>query len=157
MNEHLKKSCINSEKDINNISETDAEIIQEIIEFSKKIDQVELTDKLEKWKRDSDVNVRDSLISLNVSFDSEEGNKKSRKFIDIKDESFEVKYLERITKEDTYCYMRNQTVYNIIINRSENLKTYYSNSIIEFNDLEERDSQYNIIKDKLKPFGIMFI
>ena len=76
MNQYLKSASERYEnkfKDeflINPISNTDAEIVVEIIELFKKAGVNEAVEILKEYKLNKDTEIRDSLLDLNTNFKS---------------------------------------------------------------------------------------
>lgn len=84
MKAHLKKSVdqyskIQDEVLINPISQTDAEIITEVIEALKKLDKTDLVAILDGWKYKKDSEVRDDLLQWNIDFNSESNQEEDTK------------------------------------------------------------------------------
>lgn len=89
MKEHLKKavesfSKLKQETAINPISNTDAEIIVELLEALKKVGKTDLVAILDGWKYKKDVDIRDDLLTWNTEYNSEENQEEREGGFDIK-------------------------------------------------------------------------
>jgi len=92
MKEHLKKAVtsfakLKQESSINPISNTDAEIIVELLEALKKVGKTDLVAILDGWKYKKDEDVRDDLLTWNTEFNPEE-NQEERNIFDIEPAKF---------------------------------------------------------------------
>ena len=55
-----------------------------------------------------------------------------------------------------YDYMRSRNKYQIIVNKSESDSVFYANTIFDFLIKDDRDREYESMKNKLENFGIKF-
>ena len=93
---------------ISPISMVDAEIIVEIREALKKIGNEALVEILSRWKKSSDEDVRDQLLSFNIDFkESKTTNEREVKLsppdnmIEVGDYTIKTKFLISLKKEDS--------------------------------------------------------
>lgn len=157
MEKHLKQA-VNSfketEKDIQPISSIDAEIIIEIREALKKLDQNDLKAILAEWKNLKDEKIRDMLIDWNINFTPEEekeekGNDYSRDFILFEDKSLEIRYILSIGRSQKYNYEEGMFTYQITINENVSDKTHFFNLTFPYKSKEDRDNKYNELHELL--------
>lgn len=169
MEQHLLEATKNypiEDSSISSISMVDAEIIVELREALKKIGNEVLVEILSRWKKSSDEDVRDQLLSFNINFGksqvvSEKESKQqfSDSMIEIGDYTIKTKFLVSLKKEDS-CYdaLRDGKVtYDIVINEDLSDKLLMCNTHVTFPSRRVRDQVYQELKEKLKKCNIRFI
>jgi len=107
-----RKECL-----IAPLSKLDAEIIWELVIALGKLDIPDIKNILEEWKFLKDEEIRDMLLSWNISHP--EGFKKSegRKFVEFEDELIELALIRSVQRDNHYNYNTNVMEYRIVINK----------------------------------------
>jgi hypothetical protein len=178
MKDHLKKSVISyskiqEEKPINPISNTDAEIIVELIEALKKLGKTDLVAILDGWKYKKDTDVRDDLLTWNTEYNSEANQEERqggfevkmgkfggvfingmlytqqpiRNFIELQGSKYELEHIFNYSKVKEWCYEPPVGIkFGIKINEypdDVNRKGIYADKKIFYNTEEERNIEYD--------------
>lgn len=93
-----------------------------------------------------------------VRFSGEiEGETKTPSLVEISNKVFYINSIFHFEKVEKYSYSKNKMEYGIMINRSEDSKTTYQNTLLLFTSQEERDREYKFLKEKLSIIGKRFI
>lgn len=151
-------NCAHNGK-IRPISTVDGEIIKELVQIlSSKGGTKDLVKILKKWKKDQDGFVLDELIQYSLSIDEDEestGGGKSEKlipFLSIKDTILKITTTCIIIKRDAWSSSSGRRMFYIIINPKESVSqgTPSQDVFIEFYSEEERDENYNKLKNQLE-------
>lgn len=166
MNPNLKKATDKytlKEGTKNPISKIDAEIIQEIMIALSKLEQTELCDILNGYKKDKDERILDLLLEWNTNFvridevEGDEGVKLTRKFINVGKEDLLIDAwnLKAVNKVEDYNNIRQCFVYQIEIQtKSQVDEDYYK---LDFDTKKERDNELKKLYKKLIGCGIKII
>lgn len=152
LEENLIKACdgyMAYDIAINPISEIDGKIYLEIVQIVEKLGgDKNLMLLLNSYKEMSDNNMLDLMKSYNDSL--EPTLKHIKYFVTLKDFTCDVESLFSFSKHTTY---NKGTKYLIIINKTQNLKVPYANIEITYNSENERNMEWNILKQKLVDFN----
>ena len=93
-----------------------------------------------------------------VRFSEEiEKETKTPSLVEISNKVFYINSIFHFEKVERYSYSKNKMEYGIMINRSEDSKTTYQNTLLLFTSQEERDKEYKFLKEKLSIIGKKFI
>lgn len=93
-----------------------------------------------------------------VRFSEEiEKETKTPSLVEISNKVFYINSIFHFEKVERYSYSKNKMEYGIMINRSEDSKTTYQNTLLLFTSQEERDKEYKFLKEKLSIIGKRFI
>lgn len=168
MNRDLKDSateyCLSRDPMTNAypISMTDAKIIDQLIQITKKTDK-ELSRILSQYKTVHDADILEALQSYNDQVDEVGEKSKGKKdvvipWIDIDGRSFVVPFLVSFEKNEQY---KEDRLWNtIIINKGPLPSAHcnYEDTVLFYNSIEQRDREYETLKAKLSGTGkIKFI
>lgn len=143
-----------------------SKLIKEIRECCKKLEEDELVDILEQYDSTPIEDITDLLLEWNIFFEKidKKGSKGKKNdytipWIDIKGNSYKVTLLLSVQKDQSYDFKfgKNKMQYCIVLNRSENNSIFYNNTEIKYDTKEERDTEYENIKQKLTKFGVVFV
>jgi hypothetical protein len=137
---------------ISPISEEDGLIIMLLIEVFKKIEYFDLLYILEKYKA-----IPDKNIIILLSDFIQNGTSPNKEFIQIRDKSINISYIQSITEIDSYDVDKRRIVYKLIINEDNTEKLLFSNVEIEFDSEGQRTKELKNLKEKLKYYKIKFI
>lgn len=149
-----------------------SDLKQILSQYGKK-DKELLRDELLQWNidykhEDQDEDIEDELDELL----GEEGGKRKKKkgkpkpltteWIEFADKAFNIHWIHRIDKEDSYNFLRNRPEYKLIINKLEfaegnKVQVMYANTEVIYMSKKDREEAYESLKVKLFPFGIRFI
>jgi hypothetical protein len=169
MNKNLQKAVERDKRipqQISPISSFDAAVFNELIEIVKKLEEQELVEILNSYKKKKDEEIFELLLEWNTNFrpklkiKEEEGNTENRggfkrNFISInKDEIIiDIYRIGLIIKDQYYNRELTKIIYQIIVNPGET-EDLYTNIIIDFENKKNRDKEIDRLKDKLKDFKI---
>lgn len=93
-----------------------------------------------------------------VRFSEEiERETKTPSLVEISNKVFYINSIFHFEKVERYSYSKNKMEYGIMINRSEDSKTTYQNTLLLFTSQGERDKEYKFLKEKLSIIGKRFI
>lgn len=93
-----------------------------------------------------------------VRFSEEiEKETKTPSLVEISNKVFYINSIFHFEKVERYSYSKNKMEYGIMINKSEDSKTTYQNTLLLFTSQEERDKEYKFLKEKLSIIGKRFI
>lgn len=150
-----------------------SDLKQILSQYGKK-DKELLRDELLQWNidykhEDQDEDIEDELDEL---LGEEEGRGKRKKkgkqkpltteWIEFADKAFNIHWIHRIDREDSYNFRWNHPEYKLIINKLEfaegnKVQVMYANTEVIYKTKKDRDEAYESLKVKLFPFGIRFI
>ena len=153
------------------------EIITELLEISKKLDQSELKDILKKYKKGKEENLRDGLLEWNTNFNSleddfddldEETGKRSKKkkelkiqpvyWLKIGNYKFPTWQIYSLEKSNQYDFTLGEFEYKILVNNGiETKNTLIRDVEISFSTEEDRDKEYEELEKRLEKFNIKFV
>lgn len=161
MEKHLKSSVdVNLDREINKISQVDAEIIVEIIEIVKKLGHNDLSKILSEWKKRGDDVIRDSLIDFGLDLNngesiegSEDEEGFSKTFILFDNCSIDTYFIVSISKKDKFNPKKGCMVYSILINEHCSDNNHYSGLEFDYYDAQIRDEKYNDLHINLSDTG----
>lgn len=156
VNYDLTDPEIIDETGIHPISRIDADIIYVLCEIIRKLDDDdEMLGIIERYKSNSDDDTYDLLVSFYESMPDRTRNIKY--YIEIGDNiSLNVAALYSFTREESY--ENGRLVYQIIVNKTQDLKTPYANTTVSFATEDFRDAEFIKLKEKLRKFSnVMFI
>lgn len=138
------------------ISQPDADIAYMMVEIIKKLGgDKELLKILENYKNIKD---DDTFDLLRTYFDSmPEQLKNVKLLLNIGDDvTINIAAIYSFTKQETY--ENGRRLYQIVVNKTQDLKVPYANTTVSFATEDYRDTEFNNIKEKLRQFSnIMFI
>lgn len=101
------------------------------------------------------------LKEYNIDFEPKEPDEDSIKFqkffISIENKFFDAKYIVFVEKRDSYDFLKNIEIYELLINPDSQNKLIYSNTLFKFTSREERNNTFFKIKKQLKLFKINFL
>lgn len=169
MNPNLQKASKADRRkqiDIMPVSKTDAQIISEIVYALKNINEVSLTNILERWKAIPDQHLFEELRRFNLNFTptlkapptgEEEGETKTPEqwIIIDKDNYFKIRFLISIKKDSIYG--ESGFRFRLLINEDQNNRLIYSNTIISFPSQQARDTEFGLLKKKMEQLDIVFL
>lgn len=140
---------------IHPISKIDSDIIYVLCEIIRKLDDdQEMLDIIEGYKSTSDEDTYDLLVSFYESMVDRTKNVKY--YVEIGNITLNATALYSFTREESY--ENGRMVYQIIINKTQDLKVPYANTSVSFASESYRDAEFNNLKEKLRKFSnIMFI
>lgn len=120
--------------------------LKELLEsfLNEEIDDNALNEEIDDWA---------------VRFSEELGEKETKtpSLIEISNRVFYINSIFHFEKVERYSYSKNKMEYGIMINKSEDSKTTYQNTLLLFTSQEERDKEYKFLKEKLSIIGKRFI
>jgi len=122
-----------------------------------------LVEVMAKYGQIPDQDVISMLQEINTNFlpkiknDEEEGQSIYGKWIDINGQMFDIKFLNSIKRVERYDPIKNKLIYGLLINEDSKEQTFYANSLINFESLNQRDIEAGKIKKKLEAFDIIFL
>lgn len=169
MKRHLQYTCEDyiQEADgrgVRPISHMDGEIITELIAIIARENE-QLSQILDQWKHIDDEKVLKLLqdfksgkgVDVDQYDDEEDIEVNPLDFIKIKDTMFRAVFLISIEKYETY--KGNSIKYGIWLNKGPlpPKDAYYEDTQILYGSKEKRDEELNILKGKLRRYGIKFI
>lgn len=166
MNPNLKKAAAKYKTkivDINSISSLDAEIINEILIAFSKLEQTELCEILNEYKKKKDKDILYKLLEWNTNFRKVEeidknGHKKTfRNFVDIGEGEFliDVYKLKAICKNEEYNTIHHRMEYLLEIHLfAQNNDDIYN---IPYSSKKKRDVDLKEIRKKLLGCGIKIL
>ena len=155
-------------------------LIKELREAFKKLKCQELVDILAQYKKESNEELSDLVLSWNTYYESRVNNddddiddgeddelglgglfKKKKKvivpWVDIAGKSLKVSLLISIEKDKYYDYSQvRKVVYQLVINKGDSDSILYANTSINFDTEEARDKEYEDLKIRLSKFNIRF-
>lgn len=181
---HLKQSFLSDKRqtqEIMPISKEDAFIFDKIIDILTLKNETYLVNLLSNYKKYPDIVVKNLLnhyrenllkieqeiIDLNKTEEEGENttNEFVRRFIEIQEELFEVRYIFSIKKQVEFkplsthfsADINNQWEYSLLINEDLTDSKIYANTRIKLATQAELDLEYDLIKNKLKYCQIKFV
>lgn len=90
-------------------------------------------------------------------FEKQPTNVKQKYFLELGERMLNVDIIRVIEKYEEYDYENMEYVYGITINPDETGKVMDSNLIELFDSKKIRDKNYNVLKNKLEEFGVIFL
>lgn len=177
MKNHLKSAgerfdkLSDQEFKISPISTIDGEIITEIVEYLKKVGEVNLVHAIEQWKYLKDEEVRDIILEMNTNFHQEEGGldilenmlggKKGkgsfvREFIRFRGVRIDTYFITSILKEEGFNKNR-EYEFRIVINKDLPEQAPVKNIEFCFNTDEEREAALEELDEILEGKNIKFL
>lgn len=154
MNKHLRSAHERDKRRkpylISPLSETDANIIYELIVALKKVGADDLKAIIEDWKFLKDGDIYDSLLQWNIDhpegYEDEEGNEDGRKFINFENELMEAALIKTVTKFDHYSYNKNLMEYRIVLNKDFPDNSLLNNVYFTYPTDAEREKKIKMLK-----------
>lgn len=168
MRPNFKKASERDERkieDIMPISIIDGRILSEIVYAIENRSLNTLSEILKKYKTIPDSQIWRMLQEFNVDFDpnlevDEELEKLNIYYISFKGmepRDLKLNLISSISKVDRYNHSLGKTDYSIIVNEDPTDKLFYSNTIINYYTLQQREYDYNRIKDLMQTKNIVFL
>lgn len=99
----------------------------------------ELEEELDNW-------------STNV-FGTNDEDKSIVYLIEVKGGIYHLSDIFSLERKEKYSYAKNKMQYLLLMNRTENVKDPYGNTVFVFDEETEREKVINLIKDKLAIIG----
>lgn len=91
------------------------------------------------------------------SSEKDESLSKTPTLVEISNRVFYINSIFYFEKIEKYSYSKNKMEFGILINKSEDSKTTYQNTLLLFGSQEERDKEYRYLKEKLSITGRRFV
>lgn len=155
LSKHLQDAVENNQNDsasIAPISETDAKIINTLINIFGFIYYEELREIFEDYKKVPD---EETLYKLRLWIQN--GPSARKVMIKLGDKEFNIQFLQSISLIDSYDSTNQCPVYKIIINKDESEKLLFANTEIVFYSRSKRDQELSEFKEKTKFIQIKYI
>lgn len=106
---------------------------------------------------DEDLDAELDDWSTRFSTERDESLSKTPTLIEISNRVFYINSIFYFEKVEKYSYSKNRMEFGILINKSEDSKTAYQNTLLLFGSQEERDKEYKYLKEKLSITGRRFV
>lgn len=106
---------------------------------------------------DEDLDTELDDWSTRFSTEKDESLSKTPTLIEISNRVFYINSIFYFEKVEKYSYSKNRMEFGILINKSEDSKTAYQNTLLLFGSQEERDKEYKYLKEKLSITGRRFV
>ena len=106
---------------------------------------------------DEDLDIELDDWSTRFSSEKDESLSKTPTLIEISNRVFYINSIFYFEKVEKYSYSKNRMEFGILINKSEDSKTAYQNTLLLFGSQEERDKEYKYLKEKLSITGRRFV
>lgn len=155
LSSHLKKAVERFESESSSVApicETDAKIIDALIDIFEKIFYFDLKSIFLKYKDRPDEEI---LYSLQMWLKN--GSAASKTIIKLGNEELNLQFFQSISLFDSYDTKMKCPVYKIIINKDETEKLLFANHEIVFYSEEQREEALEEFKEKTKYLQIRYI
>ena len=144
-----------STRGVHPISKADAKIIGALTDLVTQMGaNSKLIEALKAWKSEADVDILGRLeqLDLDDAQDVSGAMKNAIDFISFEGKDLLVKSLFSFKSYDSYDTGNNMPVYRVVINETDNPNLHNGNTVIEYEDEDDRDNALLSLKDKLKEF-----
>lgn len=143
------------------VSLTSKGILYKVADAFDKLGSVYLKELFESFLS-GDVSEEDLSIELDdwatrFSSEMDESLSKTPTLVEISNRVFYINSIFYFEKVEKYSYSKNRMEFGILINKSEDSKTAYQNTLLLFGSQEERDREYRFLKEKLSITGRRFV
>ena len=166
MNENLKKAVVRDKRkqqEISPISQSDAEIMEELFCLFDKLAQKSITiqkikDVMEYYKVDSDANIVEKLMGINLeTAEDAEEVQIYKKMITVGTHILEVRNIVQITSKSVYNSQKSKLDYLLIINENVSSHCEYPDTQIVYGDSFSRNYDLEMLKRNLSNQGVLFL
>lgn len=136
-------------------------ILYRVADAFDKLGSIYLKELFESFLN-GDVSEEDLSIELDdwatrFSSEMDESLSKTPTLVEISNRVFYINSIFYFEKVEKYSYSKNRMEFGILINKSEDSKTTYQNTLLLFGSQEERDREYRFLKEKLSITGRRFV
>lgn len=143
------------------VSLTSKGILYKVADAFDKLGSIYLKELFESFLS-GDVSEEDLSIELDdwatrFSSEMDESLSKTPTLVEISNRVFYINSIFYFEKVEKYSYSKNRMEFGILINKSEDSKTAYQNTLLLFGSQEERDREYRFLKEKLSITGRRFV
>lgn len=143
------------------VSLTSKGILYKVADAFDKLGSIYLKELFESFLS-GDVSEEDLSIELDdwatrFSSEMDESLSKTPTLVEISNRVFYINSIFYSEKVEKYSYSKNRMEFGILINKSEDSKTAYQNTLLLFGSQEERDREYRFLKEKLSITGRRFV
>lgn len=143
------------------VSLTDKGILYKVADAFDKLGSIYLKELFESFLS-GDVSEEDLSIELDdwatrFSSEMDKSLSKTPTLVEISNRVFYINSIFYFEKVEKYSYSKNRMEFGILINKSEDSKTTYQNTLLLFGSQEERDREYRFLKEKLSITGKIFV
>lgn len=130
-------------------------LLYKIADIFEKLGIVSVKENLEDFAKGiiTEDQLEEELDSWSTNFSNEEDEKQVSWLIEIKGGMYYLSNIFSLEKKDKYSYSKNKMQYLLLMNRTENVKDPYGNTVFVFDEETEREKTINLIKDKLATIG----